>query len=187
MVVAGIWYVQNKFNKNQSSLPVEFNLLDRGNSGLYGQGISDLNNVEDRYKKLSVSLIDNQADWKRFWDSNIRQSGTGGFQGAPEVDFNSKYVLAVLQGVKPTGGYYLLVKEILFSNNSLIVKVEIVEPKSGEPNTQSITSPYDVVSVAKLNQALKDKYKIIIENAVDGKVLLEDNLANINYKNQTKK
>lgn len=179
IIGGGLWYWKNK--KDTPAIPVEFAMIDRGNYGLYGQGMSDLNNAEERFKKMSVSWIDNQADWKRFWETYVRQVGTGGFDKIPEVDFQNRVIVGILQGVKPTGGFYLLSKEVQQTGNVLIVKVEINEPKETDNNTQAVSAPYEIIS---LPASVNKTQWVEIVNMADGKSILKEEVSKLKQNNK---
>ncbi len=65
------------------------------------------------------------------------------------IDFSRDFIIATLQGSKPTGGYAILVSSISQQNADVFVQVALVEPAPGAVLTQVITGPYDVVRVSR--------------------------------------
>jgi hypothetical protein len=59
---------------------------------------------------------------------------------------NSIYILSSL-GWKPTGGYVVKIRRIVWEESAWRVKVELREPLSGHPTIQVISNPYDLVRV----------------------------------------
>jgi hypothetical protein len=149
VVFGGYYFYKTRMNTNKQQMTrVDYELIDRSNYGLYGT-LADDAKSQDKYKNLSAWIFTDTPDWKRFWETDIRQVGTGGFGDYPRVDFDKKRVLALLQGVKPTGGYYIEIKEMSFQGKKLIAKVNIVEPKDGEMQTQAVSSAYDIIKFDK--------------------------------------
>ncbi len=174
VVLGGYYFYRTKMNNNnQSGARVDYELIDRSNCGLYSS-ISDGDKNFEKYKSMSVWIFADVSEWKRFWETDIRQIGTGGFDDYPRVDFEKKRVLALLQGIKPTGGFYMEIKELSFSGKKLIVKVNIVEPKEGESQTQAISSPYDIIKFDK--EILDGKTALEIWDTNSGKLVLSQKI-----------
>ena len=62
-----------------------------------------------------------------------------------ELD-NQLYILSSL-GWKPTGGYDVKVRRIVWKDSAWLVTVESKEPLPGQPTIQVISNPYDLVCV----------------------------------------
>ncbi|MFA4931267.1 MAG: protease complex subunit PrcB family protein [Patescibacteria group bacterium] len=171
LIVGGIiyWWVTNN-RSVESGVPVNFSLIDRSNYGLYSDALEEDSQV---YKDISVVVVDNDADWKRFWESSIRNIGTGGFDSLPAVDWNANVVLAILQGVKPTGGYYLSTESVVTMSNGLLINMKIVEPAETDGLSQAISSPYEVISVPRVEAIGLKGAKIRVVNVSDGAVVFE--------------
>jgi uncharacterized protein (DUF885 family) len=119
--------------KNQSYIePVSFSVLATGyNSGYQGG--------------RSIQLIMNQNDWLNAW----RVIGRGSSGPMPEVNFNTRAVVIVYQGLKNTGGYGISIGEIRREGTSLIVHVNEQSPKPGGMTTEALTSPFVAVSIPR--------------------------------------
>lgn len=166
---------------NSAQLPegqtVSYDLIDRGNYGLYSKMLAEVD--EDEASKMSVVVIDNIADWRRFWGESIRESGTGGFEGVPEVDFEDNIVIGVLQGVKPTSGYYLNTDGVVTDKDGLVLNMNVVEPENNEGLAQVISSPYEVISVAKIDSVDYSRLKVKIVNVLNGEEVFSDSYQNL--------
>lgn len=168
VVFGGYYFYRLKQNSNQPGARVDFELVDRSNYGLYAS-LSD-----DGHKNLSATLFSDTAEWKRFWENEIRNPGTGGFESFPPIDFSQKTVLAILQGVKPTGGYYIQIDELSTQGNKIIAKVIINEPEQKDSQTQAVSAPYDVVKFDKA--VLEGKKNLEIWDIGTGKIVLTKKL-----------
>lgn len=145
VVLGGYYFYRTRINEsNQPGTRVDYELIDRSNYGLYAD-LAD----EEKYKTLSATIFSDEASWKRFWENQIRDANTGGFDNYPPVDFDQKRVLALLQGVKPTGGYFLNVTELTVVGKKLVAKVNISEPSDQGVQTQAVSAPYDIVKFDK--------------------------------------
>ncbi len=69
-----------------------------------------------------------------------------GFGGHTHVYDDQLYILATY-GERPTGGYSVEITEIVEKEDQLEVSVHYTAPEEGEPVTQAITYPYDLVIV----------------------------------------
>lgn len=67
----------------------------------------------------------------------------------PEVDFESKVVVALVLGQRPSGGYSARVDDALASENGQKIQVKYTEqaPGDGCAVTGALTSPYALVAV----------------------------------------
>jgi Bacterial protein of unknown function (DUF885)/PrcB C-terminal len=90
-----------------------------------------------------VELITNAGDWQRAW------AVVGGGRPLPDVNFNSRAVVVVYQGRRPTGGYSIELAEIRRDGTVLAVEVRERRPAFGDVTTQVITSPFVVVSIPR--------------------------------------
>ncbi|MCA1850503.1 MAG: protease complex subunit PrcB family protein, partial [Acidobacteria bacterium] len=90
-----------------------------------------------------VELVTNENDWQRTWRV------IGNDRRAPEVNFNTRAVVVVYQGQKPTGGYSISITEIRRDGTNLAVRVNERRPASEDITTQVITSPFVAVSIPR--------------------------------------
>ncbi|HEX8097717.1 MAG TPA: DUF885 family protein, partial [Pyrinomonadaceae bacterium] len=91
----------------------------------------------------NVELVTDEDGWRRAWRA------IGGERRLPEVNFNTRAVIVVYQGQKPTGGYSIAVEEIRRDGVNLTVRVKEQAPKPGEMSAQVITSPFVAVEVPR--------------------------------------
>jgi hypothetical protein len=119
--------------RNQSGTePVPFSVLATGYYSSYQGG---------RF----VQLITNQSDWSSAWSV----IGRGSSGPLPEVNFNTRAVVLVYQGLKNTGGYGVSISEIRREGTGLIVRVSEQSPKPGDVTTEALTSPFVAVSIPR--------------------------------------
>ncbi len=177
LLLIGVVYWQSSGGSETVITAVDFKMIDRGNYGLYGRSVT-LDNVNDEFKDLSVWGFENQADFKRFWENNIRQINTGGFEGAPDVDFSKEVVLAFLQGVKTEAGYFVNVTGVNENNKVLVVNLKIVEPEGEEATLNVVSSPYDVVRIVKPYGEINNKVLRLV-NDDSKEVIIEKKLSSL--------
>jgi uncharacterized protein (DUF885 family) len=124
-----------KANSNSTTEPpraVEFSVLATGYNSSYQGG-------------RLVQFITNQNDWSSAW----RVIGRGSAGLMPEVNFNTRAVVILYQGLKNTGGYGISLAEIRREGTSLIVRASEQSPKPGEITTAALTSPFVAVSIPR--------------------------------------
>lgn len=116
------------------SSAVDFSVLTTGTMSDYGGG-------------RAIELITTEADWRRTWQTLAGMSESA--NNLPEVNFNTRAVVLVRQGQKPTGGYGISVAEIRREDPTLFVRVDERSPSPGSIRTQVITSPFVAVSIPR--------------------------------------
>jgi len=77
-----------------------------------------------------------------------------------DINFSEEMVVGVFLGEKQTGGYEVEVTDVLDQNDYIEFQIKINEPDPGEIVAQSITSPYHII---KLNKIEKEMVFNIIE------------------------
>jgi hypothetical protein len=92
----------------------------------------------------SLELVSNQADWQRVWQI------VGSDRRMPEINFDTRSVIIVYQGRKPTGGWSVLVDKLTRKGSRLIVSVREQKPGPGDITTDVLTSPFVIVSIPRL-------------------------------------
>jgi uncharacterized protein (DUF885 family) len=92
----------------------------------------------------SLELISNQTDWQRVWQV------VGSDRRIPELNFDTRSAIVVYQGIKPTGGWSILVNKLRRVGQNLIVSVREQKPGPGDITTDALTSPFVVVSIPRL-------------------------------------
>jgi len=177
VIVVGVVYWYSNGREETAVSAVDFKMVDRGNYGLYGKNVT-LENVGDEFKEMSVWGFDNQADFRRFWENNIRQIGTGGFDEVPDIDFSKEFVLVFLQGIKTKAGYFVNVTGINENNKALIVNLKVVEPGEEEAALNVVSSPYDVIRVIKSYGEENNKLLRVLDDDTKN-VILEEKLSSL--------
>ncbi len=180
IVVVGflVYYAVGDKVWNEEMVATEYEMLDRSNYGVYSQNID---NEDGSYGDFMAFVIDNDADWKGFWESYIRDASTGGFEKEPRVNFESEIVVAMLQGIKNSGGYYLNTESVEQGENTLSVSVALFEPGEEDVNTQVVSSPYEVIKMQKSNILVNNKYVRFVNINKDGEIVLEKNINELKF------
>ena len=92
----------------------------------------------------SLELVSNQTEWQRVWQV------VGSDRRIPEINFDTRTVIIVYQGRKPTGGWSILVDGLRRVGQNLIVSVREQKPGPGDITTDALTSPFVIVSIPRL-------------------------------------
>jgi len=110
----------------------------------------------------ALELVSNQNEWQRVWQI------VGSDRRIPEINFDTRSVIIVYQGQKPTGGWSILVDKIRRVGQRLIVSVREQKPGPGDITTDALTSPFVVVSIPRppggLTVAFEDNVVIPEQN-----------------------
>jgi hypothetical protein len=65
------------------------------------------------------------------------------------INYDSYFIIAIFQGMKPSGGYGVNITRISSRNHQITVEVNFQKPVPGFERTNVITSPYQLVQVEK--------------------------------------
>jgi hypothetical protein len=87
-------------------------------------------------------VITTQQTLRSFWQTYLSQGAT-----TPQVDFQRSFVLAGIQGVKPTGGYSISFTGLEQDGNEVRVITEWTEPAGTDSVDMTFTQPYTVLRV----------------------------------------
>jgi hypothetical protein len=98
--------------------------------------------VYSGYNESGGLIIDNENNFKTLWAQT-----TGG--QAPDVDFDSKVVLAAFAGDKPTGGYSIQISEVVLDDEKITANITLITPGRNCAVASSITNPYHIISIDK--------------------------------------
>ena len=83
------------------------------------------------------------AEWEKLWKEHSAN------EKAPAVDFNSKMVVGIFLGTKPSTGYGVEILNVRAEGKELIVEYVQNQPGRGMMAAQMLTEPYHLVAVAK--------------------------------------
>jgi len=82
-------------------------------------------------------------EWNKLWKEHSPE------QPVPAVDFNSKMVVGVFLGSKPSDGYQVEILNVRPEGKELIVEYAQKQPGRGMMAAQILTEPFHLVAVAK--------------------------------------
>jgi len=94
-----------------------------------------------------------EDDYYAFWE--LLHGNDPSAKRAPLVSFARDHVVAVMSGVKSSGGYDIYVKDIIEATDERIIEVVVVSPEAGCATTQALTNPYHIVVVKKTDKPLR--------------------------------
>ena len=172
------WQMGSQVN-NQGTIDLGTELIDRSNYGLYSQKLST--DEGESFRNLKIYVVSQEADWRRFWQEMVRQPDTGGFADVPDVDFNKKVAIAVLQGIKETGGYYVITKKVQQGKGEILMWVDRHEPAEDELLSQAVSSPYDIFTVDKSEVLNSDKTMVRVYDAYTQEEILSGKISDFRY------
>ena len=65
------------------------------------------------------------------------------------LDFDEYPAVIVFQGLKPTGGFGIEVREVSYEENKIFLYVDIIEPQPDQQTPDVLTSPYHLIMVRR--------------------------------------
>lgn len=77
------------------------------------------------------------------------------------IDDNDKSYIAIIRGEKRTGGYSISIKDIEEQDESILVKVEYLDPDPEKMVMQIITYPFLVIELEKIEK--KSMIEIVMQ------------------------
>jgi len=86
-----------------------------------------------------------------------------GIRNETDIDFEESTVLAVVLGVRPTGGYSIEIEEIIEKEDKLVIKAIETRPGESCRVTMAQTYPYHVVSVEKMDEEPEMELDLTVE------------------------
>lgn len=115
--------------------------VEKGSGSFFSQS------GEERAAGPILVVFTSEGEFAAFWE---RHHGNRiPLPPLPPVDFGRFDVLAVLDVVRPTGGYGIEVTEVAPGPEGMRVSVRLTRPGRGCVTTQSLTQPFHLVRVAK--------------------------------------
>ena len=104
-------------------------------------GIADFQNL----------CIDDEAEWKKYW--GLIHNQTIPVPKLPEINFEENMVIASFMGSKNSGGYSARIDEVVWENESYVVRLTHISPGNSCFNTMAITQPYIIVQIPRPKEA----------------------------------
>ena len=116
--------------------------VDKGIGGAYSEPGADTQLVWPQ-----IRVIADRSEFMSFWESLHRNMSP--LPPLPSVDFAHSDVVAVVDMVRPTGGYSIEVKEVQEGMDGIWLTIIRSKPGEGCITTQSLTQPYHLVAIRK--------------------------------------
>lgn len=89
------------------------------------------------------------SEWASLWRQHA------GDKALPAVDFDTRMVVAVFLGSRPSGGYAAEITAVREANGALIVAWQERRPEKGAMTAQVLTSPAIIATVRKFAGEIK--------------------------------
>lgn len=99
-------------------------------------------------------VFNDNGTWEAFWEEH--QSRQNPKDPVPVVNFSAQFVIAVLMGEQPTGGYAINITSLEGKSDDYRVHYEETEPCEGCQVTQVETSPVHIVRVDRSGDGTPD-------------------------------
>jgi hypothetical protein len=93
--------------------------------------------------QFSRQVIKSTKEWHDIWA--VMHAVNEPAPALPEIDFNKQMVVVVAMGVRPSGGYSIMVTGVQVKDGVVEVSVESVSPGAQCFNTAALMQPVDVI------------------------------------------
>lgn len=100
----------------------------------------------------ATHVVRERSEFDQLW---ARLHATTPLPATPEVDFSRSMVLVIAVGERPTGGHTVRVDSVRSDGAGIVVRYTTTSPGDGCISTQAITSPVEVVSVRRVDGAVR--------------------------------
>ena len=104
-------------------------------------------------KDADAEVIDNQAKWEQLWKQHV--SVLVPQPPVPEIDFTANVVAVIFAGEKMTGGYTVVIKDVIAEGDDILVHYRLAEPQPNSFTLQVISQPYVMLKIAKPKGTVK--------------------------------
>jgi len=125
-----------------AALKIAVETVEKGVGGAYAEPGTDTQLVWPQ-----IRVIADQGEFTSFWGSLHRNMTP--LPPLPSVDFSRHDVVAVVDMVRPTGGYGIEVQEVQEGMDGIWLTIIRTKPGEGCITTQSLTQPYHLVAIRK--------------------------------------
>jgi hypothetical protein len=98
-------------------------------------------------------VVRSQAEWVGQWARITANRGP--LPAAPAVDWSREMLLMAAMGSRPTGGYAITIDRVIETSRTLDVYIVRSSPGSRCGVTAALTSPVDIVRVARSNKDVR--------------------------------
>ncbi len=98
-------------------------------------------------KDTAAVIIQTQQEWETLWKEHV--SVLVPQPPVPSVDFESRVVAAIYAGEKRTGGYSVVIKDVVFEGDDIVVKYRLTEPQPNSFTLQVISQPFALLKIEK--------------------------------------
>lgn len=108
--------------------------------------------------RRKLEIIRSQQDFNAAYHEVLPDAGL-----APSVDFNQSIVIGAYLGTQSTGGYSIAVETVNVTESYVEVNVKSTAPGSTCITSQSLTSPFQFVAIAKTTKPVifKESYAVL--------------------------
>jgi hypothetical protein len=99
-----------------------------------------------------IKFITTQKEWNLFYDESVIDSPT---LINPQIDFENYQVIAGGLGMRTSGGYMILVKDVLEFEHEIYVNIIDIRPGNNCIVTSEITYPSTIIVIKKTSKPIK--------------------------------
>jgi len=115
-----------------------------------------------RYENHECLVIENSEEWERIWSLAKPERPP-----PPVIDFSTHLGIAVFMGGRATGGYEILIEQIIDAENEIIVDVKETYPGRGIIVTDAFTSPHHIIKVERVQKPIVFEVQQFLTHAWD--------------------
>jgi hypothetical protein len=104
-------------------------------------------------REAFAKVITNSKDWEDLWKKHV--SVLVPQPPLPEVDFNDFVIVAIFSGEKRTSGYQIVLKDVAFEADNVMVRYHESQPPENSFTLQVLTQPHLVLKIEKPKGAVQ--------------------------------
>lgn len=114
--------------------------------------------IDSGYENHEYLVIENSEEWERIWMPE--------WSPPLEVDFSTNLVIAAFMGGRATGGYEILIEQIIDTENEIIVDVKETYPGRIYV-TEAFTLPFHIIKVERVQKPIVFEVQQFLAHAWD--------------------
>lgn len=99
------------------------------------------------FREPLAKVVTSEPEWKDLWKKHVSILVPQPL--LPEVDFQEENVIAIFAGEKKTSGYRVVIKDVSYKENNIVVTYKLTEPPSNSFTLQVVTQPFVLLKVRK--------------------------------------
>lgn len=115
--------------------------------------VAEVNGPTDILTSRKNYIFRNQDDFTAFWE--LIYGNDPAAKNPPVIPFARDQVVAVISGVKSTGGYEIYIRDVIETPEERVIEIVSRIPGEDCQVTEALTNPFHIIRVKKTDKPLR--------------------------------